>query len=272
MRVALDEYVIRGLKHNVCLLRDIICQERYIAGELTTNYLTEEYKGGFKKAAVSADQAKRLVAGAAVLRLMREINQSSVNKCGPVARRVERELSVCLSKGEEKDTPITVALSGTVGDAHADVEVKLDGEAAFTMTVEWQVGFPVVKVKTSTQQDTFNDVMQYWGTNERTLEVQFLGTVFGVNVLTPEERAVWDYMPVSKNTKLAKFMLSPMPGVVVGINVKEGDKVTAGTEILTLEAMKMRNKLRAEVDGVIKTIKVEVGKTVEDSAVLVEFE
>ena len=69
-----------------------------------------------------------------------------------------------------------------------------------------------------------------------------------------------------------KILRSPMPGVVVDVAVKPGDKVTAGTVVLTLEAMKMRNNLRTEVDGVVKAVKVNVNQTVDDDAVLIEFE
>jgi propionyl-CoA carboxylase alpha chain len=272
MRLALDDYVIRGLKHNVCLLRDVICQQKYIDGDITTAYLAEEYEGGFKKAGMSADQKRRLVATGAVIRAMRELNMASINKDAVHDTPVNKTFSVCLSKGEEKDTPVLVNLSGVIGEKNARLDVTLDRENACSMEVHWQVGFPVVRVTTCFDNERITEAFQFFGTNGITFDVQFLGTVFGLNVLSDAERAVFDHMPMPSTTQSAKTFFSPMPGVVVDVHVQPGDKIVAGAELLTLEAMKMRNKLRAEVDGVVKTVRVKTGQTVEDNAILVEFE
>ena len=62
---------------------------------------------------------------------------------------------------------------------------------------------------------------------------------------------------------------SPMPGKVIKVNVKEGDDVKEGDVLCVVEAMKMENNFLAEVDGVIKDIKVRVGDNVLQGAVLV---
>jgi propionyl-CoA carboxylase alpha chain len=59
-------------------------------------------------------------------------------------------------------------------------------------------------------------------------------------------------MPKKEQIDTAKFVQSPMPGKVVHVNVKAGDKVVVGEGVITIEAMKMRNVLRAERDGVVK--------------------
>jgi len=272
MRHALDEYVVRGLKHNVCLLRDVITQQRYIDGDITTAYLPEVYPDGFKKAAMTAAEGKRLAVTAAILRAMREHNFGAVNKAEVPKGCAKTEYSVCLSKGEEEDTPVTVAITGVMDGTSAQFEATV-ADTTTNVTVQWPVGTPVVRVQTTGADGAaIHETFQYFGTNDITYEVQYLGSVFSVNVLTPAEREVFAHMPKTSALTSEKIMRSPMPGVVVDIAVKPGDTVAAGAVVLTLEAMKMRNNLRAEVDGVVKAVKVEVNKTVDDDQVLVEFE
>jgi len=64
---------------------------------------------------------------------------------------------------------------------------------------------------------------------------------------------------------------APIPGVIVAILVKPGDAVKAGQELITLEAMKMKNAIRSTREGVIAEIHVSVGQTVNHSAPLVSF-
>ena len=68
------------------------------------------------------------------------------------------------------------------------------------------------------------------------------------------------------------FLRSPMPGLIVEVRVRPGDRVTAGTTVAVMEAMKMRNELLSEVDGVVKAVKVKPRDTVESQALLVEIE
>lgn len=65
---------------------------------------------------------------------------------------------------------------------------------------------------------------------------------------------------------------APMPGLVLDIMVQEGQKIEAGTPLLILEAMKMENVLKAEGEGVVKSITVNKGEAVEKKQLLIEIE
>ena len=65
---------------------------------------------------------------------------------------------------------------------------------------------------------------------------------------------------------------APIPGVIVGVKVNPGDTVSYGQELCVLEAMKMKNSIRANRDGVIKTVHATIGEHVHQSQLLVEFE
>jgi biotin carboxyl carrier protein len=67
-------------------------------------------------------------------------------------------------------------------------------------------------------------------------------------------------------------VIAPMPGLILDIMVKSGDKVESGASILILEAMKMENVIKAEGDGVIKSVNFSVGDTVDKGAIIIEME
>ena len=73
----------------------------------------------------------------------------------------------------------------------------------------------------------------------------------------------------SQTTNLA--VRAPLPGTIITVLVKPGDKVTLGQKLLTMEAMKMENNVLSEKDGVVKTVLVKPGQAVAQNDVLVEI-
>ena len=266
MRGALDEYVIRGLRHNVCLLRDIIDQERYIKGAITTNYIKEVYPNGFVKANIDTNQEKRLNAVSAIMHAMR---MSAATSKGAISTTVV----TCMKDKRDEQLEIFVEEKASTAPKERVFEVSLKGGEKATMKVHWEVDFPVFRVITEGfGAKNLYEAYQFFGTNELTYDVQYYGTIFHLNAMSVAQAKVLCHMPEEAAGKADKFLRAPMPGVIVAIAVQPGQKVVAGTELLTLEAMKMRNKIRAEQDGVVKKMPIKVGGAVEDGAVLVEFE
>jgi biotin carboxyl carrier protein len=75
----------------------------------------------------------------------------------------------------------------------------------------------------------------------------------------------------TKETGLC-IVRSPMPGLIVDVRVSPGDRVTAGSVAVTMEAMKMRNELPCDADGIVRTVNVKPRDTVESQAILLEIE
>ena len=78
-------------------------------------------------------------------------------------------------------------------------------------------------------------------------------------------------MPKREPVDLSRFLLSPMPGLMVSLAVNEGDEVRAGQALAVVDAMKMENVLRAERDGVVAHIKVAQGDSLSVDQVIMEF-
>jgi biotin carboxyl carrier protein len=71
--------------------------------------------------------------------------------------------------------------------------------------------------------------------------------------------------------KGAGHIKSPLPGVILDVHVKEGDKVMPGSKLITLEAMKMENNINADKPGVVKSLKVKKGDSVLEGDILIEI-
>ena len=90
-------------------------------------------------------------------------------------------------------------------------------------------------------------------------------------VLTPRSAELHAKLPPKVAASTARLIASPMPGLVVSIDVEAGQEVKAGQPVAVIEAMKMQNLIRAERDGVVKAVGVKAGDSVAADEVLVEF-
>jgi propionyl-CoA carboxylase alpha chain len=126
------------------------------------------------------------------------------------------------------------------------------------------------------------DVLWHGTINSEPLSVQvrpiangfslaFRGVEAKAYVYTEREANYARLMPAKKAADTGKQVLCPMPGLVVSIAVKEGQEVKAGETVAVVEAMKMENVLRAEIDGTVKKINVKPGDGLAVDAVILEF-
>ena len=102
-------------------------------------------------------------------------------------------------------------------------------------------------------------------------QLYYRGNQTAAMVVTPRAAELNGFMLEKVAPDLSKFLLSPMPGVLVRLNVKEGDEVKAGEELAVVEAMKMENSLRASVDGVVASVEAEVGESLQVDQAILEF-
>ncbi|HEY3012054.1 MAG TPA: biotin/lipoyl-containing protein [Gemmatimonadales bacterium] len=98
------------------------------------------------------------------------------------------------------------------------------------------------------------------------------GERWEMEVLDERTRHIRSLMGVGDQRRSADVLKAPMPGLVVRVQAKPGDKVAAGAGLVVLEAMKMENELKAAAPGVVRTVRVAPGEAVEKGQVLVEFE
>ena len=257
LAAALDAYVVRGLNHNIPFLQALIRHERFRAGRLTTGFIAEEFKGGFRGVAPSAVLERRLAAVAATIRQRLHRRESAV--AGQLA-------------GHERVVParFVVGFDAGSGTAH-QVEMVADGVvfqdgARMAVDSAWRVG----DVLFEGTVDGVPIAVQVESTGTA-LTLQHAGVSLKASVLTPRLAELARLMPVKRPPDMSRFLLSPMPGLLKAVAVAPGQEVKAGEELCVIEAMKMENILRAERDATIGKLHAAVGDSLAVDQKILEF-
>jgi len=246
MRRALDEFYVRGVSHNVPFLAALMAHPRFRAGKLTTNFIAEEFKGGFSAKHLPAKDPAVLAALAAVAERQRS-ERGGVHKA-------ER---VVLLNGQ----PVKLSIGGS-GTFFA-VET---GGRTIGIETDWQAGDPLM----SAQVDNELMVVQVDGTGSG-WRLFNEGSQAEALVLTPRQAELYTLMPVKAAPDTSKFLLSPMPGLLASVAVREGQEVKAGETLAVVEAMKMENVLRAAQDGTVKVLHAKAGDSLKVDQKILEF-
>jgi len=257
---ALDAFVIDGIRHNVPFLAALMAHPRWQAGKLSTGFIAEEFPGGFHAAAPQGEAAKVLAAvAAAVDHVLGERKRRISGQLGGKTVTRESERAVWLG---DKEIRLTVKReNGVIEVRFHDSKVR-----ASRVVSDWKPGAPVWSGTVDGHPAT---------AQVRTIPNGFALSYRGVEtrayVYTEREAGYARLMPVRKAGDTGKQVVCPMPGLVVSIAVKEGQEVKAGETVAVVEAMKMENVLRAEIDGTVKKINAKPGDSLAVDAVILEF-
>ncbi|MBF0137901.1 MAG: acetyl/propionyl/methylcrotonyl-CoA carboxylase subunit alpha [Magnetococcales bacterium] len=250
MRFALDNFMIRGPAHNIDFLNAIMRHKRFVAGNLSTNFIAKEFPEGFKGVPLEGDEKRLFAAAAACL----QQDYNSLLKHIPP----KQELVVTIN---EEDIPLTIHRRPGINI------VEFSPEMVMEIADSHRPGIDMATFHACEESHTF----QF-----KRLVEGFHLTKSGIRataiIRTPFHNQLAKFMPIKESTASAKMILSPMPGLVLRILTSVGAEVDAGEALLVLEAMKMENIIRPEVKGKIKKIFIEPGDTVEADAPLIELE
>jgi len=262
MRDALDNYVIKGLEHNIPLLRDAICQETFISGDTTTEFLNNVYPDKFIGYQLDVDEESQLVASAVVAYVADQLDMLNFNELKNIPA-IQGDLVVTLGKGDDKKLCEVTLISATDGVVEMDVAGK-------KMTVEssWFPGQPLLKANINDKQV----VSQFVNLQGSTWSFRFCGTVFDLAIRTAHDEYLNQHLPERVEEIDLNAITTPMPGVCISIAVQPGDEVAAGQTVAVVEAMKMQNNLVSPRSGIVKAVYVAAGESIENEAVLIELE
>ncbi|MEE4185602.1 MAG: acetyl/propionyl/methylcrotonyl-CoA carboxylase subunit alpha [Gammaproteobacteria bacterium] len=255
---ALDAYYIRGVSHNISFLNALIAHPRFVEGRLTTNFIAEEYPDGFSAENVPQDDPAIAiaVAGALNMRLMERAAQLS-GQVPSHERKVPNDWVAVINRAE---TPLTV---NPIAGGYA---VTVDGEK-YTVLTDWRAGQPLVRARVNDQNVCFQQ-----DRHGAAYKLYRGGAEIDVLVCTPRAAELNRHMLEKVAPDMSKFLLSPMPGLLVKLVAKAGDEIKAGEELAVVEAMKMENSLRAVDDVVIAKVLAEEGASLVVDQPILEFE
>ncbi|MDP7041567.1 MAG: biotin/lipoyl-containing protein, partial [Gammaproteobacteria bacterium] len=259
MGEALDSYYIRGVSHNISFLNALIAHPRFIEGKLTTNFIAEEYADGFHAADVPQDEpALAIVIAAAIYRRHMERAALSTGQLNVSAdRNIAQDWVAVVNGGNHPISTSTIT---------GGYDVVLD-KATYHVLTDWSFGEPLVRATVNDRAVIFQ--LDSDGAGFRLFR---RGAQIDILICSPRGAQLNQHMLEKIPPDLSKFLLSPMPGLLVKLSVAAGDELKAGEELAVVEAMKMENSLRATDDVKVARVLAEQGDSLVVDQPILEFE
>jgi len=253
MARALEDTYLEGVGHNVPFLAAVMDQQRFRSGELSTRYITDEFPDGFDGTPVAGTGRDARMAAALAMKAVQ------VEQSGDPDGRSEWTVLV----GSE-----SVSASLAVDDDENLVIALPDSDRTLVLSeIDWSPGLAQFRAVLDGTPFTaeVSKVPDGFAIRYRAMRAR-------VRVLSPRHAELYARLPEKIPPDTSKLIQSPMPGLVVAIPVTVGQEVKEGETVAIIEAMKMQNILKAERDGVVKTVGASAGDPVAADDVLVEFE
>ena len=270
MREALNGFVIRGISSNIPFQAALLAHPKFVSGDFNTGFIAENYAHGFRAEDVPHNDPDFLVALAAFVR--RKSRERAANLSGQLPGydvQIGHDYSVVVlgAKGENRYIPVHVdEFRGQSGKAIIKV-------AESHYIIESHSRLNDIRIIGTVNGKSFTAQVER-GTpkNPLALQIQHNGTRIEALVVSPRMAELHQMMPFKTPPDMSRFVLSPMPGLLVNVAVTQGQKVQAGERVAVIEAMKMENILFAAHDGVVKKIMASQGESLTVDQVIVEFE
>jgi propionyl-CoA carboxylase alpha chain len=257
MQLALDEFYLRGISHNMSFLAAIIKKPRFADGRLSTDFIDEEFDNGYTADHMDEKEWRTLVCVAAIVhqRLRRRAREIG-GQMGRDAPGVPRTWVVI-----HGDKVSTVSIT-RVGEHE---EVVVDGESRL-VDARWSPGARLFR-------GTVGGAPVYVQIERAGIGYRLAtrGIAIELKVFSPRAAELYARMPVKETIGSSQYLLAPMPGLLVSVAVQSGDDVDPGQELAVVEAMKMENVLRAEERRKVASVLVSPGESLSVDQPIIEF-
>jgi propionyl-CoA carboxylase alpha chain len=250
---ALNRFELIGPGHNIDFLSALMQHERFREGNITTNFIAEEYPDGFHGAPASDELLRNLAA----------IGAFAATAHADRARRVDNQLGKRLDPPSEwqvkiGDTIMEVSIS--------EEEITVDGQDV-DLSTEYTPGDSLILAEIAGKPLSVKIAKTADG-----FALNSHGATHKARILPAHVAQHAVHMIEKIPPDLSKYLLCPMPGLLVALHVEVGEAVVEGQPLAVVEAMKMENILRAEKNGVVKSLEAAQGDSLAVDAVILELE
>jgi propionyl-CoA carboxylase alpha chain len=269
MREALNGFVIRGVSSNIPFQAALLAHPKFVKGDFNTGFIAENYSKGFFAEDVPHDDANFLTALAAFVR----------RKSRERAAGISGQLPGYAVNAGKDYVVVTLAADGKnlYHPVHVDEFVGETGSArvavgASSYEIRSNSRLNDIAIEGTVNGKPFTAQIER-GTpkNPLALRVQHNGTRIDALVMSPRMAELHALMPHKAPPDMSRYVLSPMPGLLVDVAVVVGQKVQAGERVAVIEAMKMENVLFAAADGVVGKVLATKGESLTVDQPIVEF-
>ncbi len=259
MRTALDAFEVEGIGHNLPFLSAVMDHPKFIEGTITTAFIEEEYPEGFQGVELPESELRRVAAAAAAMFRVAEIRRTRIS--GTMGNHERRVGSDWVVQAQGAQMPVSID-----ADRAGATVTFADGES-LRVTSDWTPGDSLAHLNVAGRPLVLKVDKISAG-----FRLRSRGADLKVHVRTQRQAELAALMPEKLPPDTSKVLLCPMPGLVVKIDVAEGDEVQEGQALCSVEAMKMENILRAERKAVVKKLNASPGASLAVDDVIMEFE
>jgi propionyl-CoA carboxylase alpha chain len=258
MSRALEDLHIEGPGHNTAFLAAVMDQPRFASGELSTNYIKDEFPDGFAGLPPQPWQSDIILAVAVAMHRVLAARARGIG--GDLSAKFNRNAWVVVAEGRRRDVQVS-EVSGALA-----IALPEEGRTLLLEEVEWRPGAPLFAGRLDGRAFTATVAPAPEG-----FTIRFHAVREKVLVLTPISADLHARLPPKAAPDTSRLVVSPMPGLVVSMDVVEGEEVKEGQVICVIEAMKMQNIIRAEREGRIESLGAKAGDSVAADDVLARF-
>ena len=266
MRTALDAYYIRGVSHNITFLSSVMGKKQFKDGLLSTNFIAEQYPKGFAEAVPPEQVSLDLVAVAALVHNAYVRRAAQISGQISVHKRIMPDTwgVVVKSNGKKEEYPVRVDPKHSNGIGGGSAKIK---RKSIEVISKWTFGAPLFTGKVDGKPITIQIDREPAG-----YRLFCDGTQLTLDVYTARQAELARLMLHKPPPDMTKYLISPMPGLLVSVMVQEGQEVKVGENLAVVEAMKMENVLKAKRDGVVKKVHERSGASLAVDQMILEFE
>jgi propionyl-CoA carboxylase alpha chain len=262
MREALNGFVIRGVSSNIPFQAALLAHPKFVSGDFNTGFIAEHYGQGFRAEDVPHDDPDFLVALAAAAQ--RRYLERAAGISGQMAGHgmvIGRDFVVVVKGqgGEHRHVPVSVKVEGAT--------TIVVGERQFAINKGWTFGS--IRASGNCNGRPFTAQIERHGL---WLRIEHNGLRIEAQVMSARAAELLRVMPFKAPADMSKFLLSPMPGLLVALAVKPGQQVQAGERLAVIEAMKMENILTATQDGTVKELLAKQGESLSVDQPIIAFQ
>jgi len=249
---ALNTFILRGFNNNIKFLISIFNSKNFINGDIHTGLLDLVYKDGYNTPSANKDLIKNIILPTASY-----VGYTILKKTNTNFKENKKERTFCLTLNK-KTFNLRIKFNNTFRVFYK--------KKIYNVKSSWIPYENLIKIKINK-----NEYLIQFDIEKDFFSLTYLDYVFNCTFLDKFTAKFNNYMLEEDEQDLSQFLLAPMPGKIVSINVKEGQKIKSGENILVLEAMKMENMITSVKDATIKKINIKKGEAVEVDQILIEF-
>lgn len=262
LRRSLDEFYIKGVLHNLAFLSALSANPRFLKGDLTTSFIDEEYPRGFVPVPLQDCEIDTITAVATLMHLRYLYRAARTTGAMPGYQRLVPTDWVVEIGG----TQYPVSAEPIVGRPDEGFDIRINGHT-FAVRSDWRIGDPVLRATVNTQPQRFKVERSGLG-----YKLFHQGAEIDAIVYRKRVGELAKIVPERKPRDMSKFVIAPMPGLLRSLVIEVGDSVSPGSELATLEAMKMENILKSTRFGRIAKLLAKEGDTMAVGQPIAEFE